>query len=342
MTNLTEVLKDPSWLPFQMDANWRQLEFARVADEALRSAAFLYAGFSGAIKERASFQLSEVLACDAEAGPHSAAVILHSAFCCSTLMARACDTPGKCLSLKEPDILMSLANAKRMLPRQNRESEFADLFKLILKLLSRRRHPTEKILLKPTNAANNLLPDFLAAASPLILMYSDLEGFLVSVLKKGEPGRNFVRVQYNIFSLDEESIAQIPQRQAMTFTDLQVAALVWKHQLGLFGRYLSHHPSKMRSLKDSSFLADKGAALRSASQHLGLGLSEGEIAAALSGPVFKRNSKFDASGFDSTQKIVEAEKIRDIYASDIGATLEWAETVDLGEKLLLPLPQPIV
>lgn len=54
-------------------------------------------------------------------------------------MARALDRPGKVLSLKEPDILMQLANARRMAGQNGHsESQISETEKLVLNLLGRR------------------------------------------------------------------------------------------------------------------------------------------------------------------------------------------------------------
>ena len=340
MYTLKDILSDPCWFPSQFDPAWQQLEFVRTDDETLRSSPFLDGRFSQGITERRDLPLATVARALEQEGPTPAemAVITHSAFCCSTLMAQACDQRGKCLSLKEPDIIMALANAKRMLPQAGRADEFPGLFHLVMTLLSRCHVPAEKILIKPTNAANNLLPEFVAAGLPVLMMYADLKDFLISVLKKGEACKKFIRTQYNIFALDQGALAQIPARQAMTFTDLQVATLVWMHQLGDFHRILQRAASGVRSLQDLDFLENKLAVLEDVRDFFALDLDAGELQEIVTGPVFSRNVKFAEDSFGSEQRRHEANSVWQRYSTEIQETLDWSKSVDLGEKLHLPLP----
>lgn len=135
-------------------------------------------------------------------------------------MARALDIPGQSLALKEPDILMGLAHAYRMAkidPARRKVDQSRDL---VLRLLARPHQGNEQILVKLTNTANNLAPMMAASDARIILLYGDLKGFLVSVLKKGEACKAFVRKQYSIFALDPEGVSGIPERQALGLTDL--------------------------------------------------------------------------------------------------------------------------
>jgi hypothetical protein len=48
----------------------------------------------------------------------------------------------------------------------------------------------------------------------VLVLHGDLRSFLVSVLKKGEACKAFVRTQYNIFGLDSGALASIPEQVA--------------------------------------------------------------------------------------------------------------------------------
>lgn len=135
---------------------------------------------------------------------------------------------------------MDLANAIRVNNKVKASTDYAEaLCRLVFGLLARPHQDGESVVVKPTNSANNLLPYAMAYNAKILALYGDLKSFLVSILKKGEQGRSFVRGQFNIFSLDPGGLAAIPQRQAMGLTDLQVAALICRSQMELFQRSLT-------------------------------------------------------------------------------------------------------
>ena len=255
-------------------------------------------------------------------------MIFHSAFCCSTLMAKALDSPDLCLALKEPHILMSLANAKRMMARSNRPSaEYDTLFRFVMHTLG--QIGERPILLKPTNAANNLLEDVINADGKVMFMFASLEDFLISVLKKGESCKSFIRTQYNIFSLDHCALAHIDQRQAMTYTDLQVVALIWRHQLELFECFRNDH----LILRDVDFLSKKTESMTQTVKALGLPHSNTDISTIINSDVFTLDSKFKLQIQNAAMKKNAAKAIRQRYKQEIDSTLKWATTLRLERDI---------
>ena len=84
--------------------------------------------------------------------------IFHSAFCCSTLLARALDVPGRSMGLKEPLVLNDLAQAA--LAAGTPAAVRAQL-EPILSLLARPFAPGETTVIKPSNVANVLIDQIL-------------------------------------------------------------------------------------------------------------------------------------------------------------------------------------
>jgi hypothetical protein len=334
MSNLAGTLDDPRWFPFEFDASFDNISFIFTTADDLRAAPFLDQRFLSQNMQRRQLSVSEVSTHLEGKKLEKLPMIFHSAFCCSTLMATALDHPDICLSLKEPQILMSLANAKRMMPRQNRApKDYKERFDIVIKLLSRRFQPEEQILLKPTNSVNNILTDVLSIGFPVVLMYASLEDFLISVLKKGEACKSFIRTQFNIFSLDQGALANIPQRQAMTFTDLQISALVWRHQLELFKKYHTSN-SSILTLRDKNFLGDKFDGLSKTSSALQLALANDVLKTISEGEVFRKNAKFGDQEMDGTQRQQDAASIKKRYAEELSFTLKWAQSVRLEGDVL--------
>lgn len=333
-----DLISDPAWFPCALDAEQDRIDFVRADRSMLAREAFLdERAFATLLPVRAS--LSELLAGSGSIAAQPPAFVFHSAFCCSTLLARALDAPGAVLALKEPNILMDLANALRVSARMRNSPEYANATcALVFKLLARPFVPGEHVVIKPTNAANNLLPCAVQQGSRILILYGPLRSFLVSVLKKGEPGRAFVRRQYNIFSLDDGGLGAIAARQAMGFTDLQVAALVWRSQMERFQVHLQNSPDgAILSLEFHALLANPERALKAVARHLGLKLEDSVLKRSAESEIFRKNAKFTDREYGATQRALEERDVEDRYAEELALIEKWAATMSLGIDIFLPL-----
>tara|TARA_R110002096_G_scaffold377527_2_gene571357 strand:- start:261 stop:1319 length:1059 start_codon:yes stop_codon:yes gene_type:complete len=346
MTTLDALLADPEWFPETLDTSGDMIRFARVTAAGLRATPFLDQRMAPIVTDRREAPLSQAVKTwrsDKARKTHTPAFIFHSAFCCSTLLARALDAPGTCLALKEPDILMALANALRVDETLKRDARAANqIVDFIFELLGRRFTGGERILLKPTNSANNLLPHALRLKAPSLALYGDLRSFLVSVIKKGEPCKAFVRLQYNIFSLDPGGLSAIPHRQAMGLTDLQVAAMIWRHQLELFTRELEQsRGNNPVSLDFRALLESPAECLAAVSRHLKLRHLPADLTQIANGPVFRQNSKDAQEEYDSARRDAEEAELDARHGETLDLIVPWAMGLNLGQAFDLPLPRPL-
>ena len=341
--NLTSVspdqlAHDPAWLPDRLDWKTRTVQFARLERAAIEREAFLDDRKASAPLATATIS---ALAPHVTAPIRPPAFIFHTAFCCSTLLARAVDHPGTALALREPNVTMDLANAYRMAGSDHERREIDAAKDIILALLSRAHQGDERVVIKPTNTANNLAPLIAQTTSPIIFLYGDLQGFLISVLKKGEACKAFVRTQYNIFALDKVGVAAIPQRQAISFTDLQIAALVWRHQMELFSQTLQSSTTLAKSLDFRTLLDRPQETLAAASDHFALSLSQASIAETVAGPVFATNSKFDDKSYDAGARARDENDLLSRHREEIAMIETWAANVQLAHAVPSPLPKPL-
>jgi hypothetical protein len=318
---------DPAWFPTGIDASRQEASFRRTSRHALSEAPFLDSRFVAPPPE-VRVPLAVLAQRFGAAAGRPPPTIFHTAFCCSTLLASALDRPGRVLALKEPDVLMQLANLRRVDPvHASDDARFAALGALVFAMLGRRFAPAEQVLVKPTNAANNLLPLAATLGGQVLLLRTELPDFLVSVIKKGEAGRWFVRHLFNIFRLDRPDIDGWPDRERMLLTDLQVAALVWQVQMDRYVDVLRDYAStgRVRTLPAAAILDRPAAALAAVDRFLGLGLGQAAIDEVLTGPVFSRHSKFRELDYDSTLRATERAAIAAVHEDVIETTLRWSE-----------------
>lgn len=339
--NVAQLVADPCWHVHGISDDLSRLTFLRVERSTLTAAPFLDERLPAP-----ATALRTAAAADIERVPGVARVapnfLFHTAFCCSTLLARCLDLPGTNLSLKEPRVLMDLGNARRMM-EPARIGTFQRSLGLAIRLLARPFVEGERVLVKPANVANNILGDILAASpgSRCVFLYSDLAGFLVSILKKGEAGRSFARHLFNIFALDHAMLRAIDHRAAMRLTDLQAAALVWLAQADYVLRALTADPARCRSLHCDVFLQRPSETLAAAANFLGLEFPRAALDAVASGPLFAHDSKNAERRHDAAARAREAQDMRARHGDSINATLDWARQWNAGRALPSRLPNPL-
>ncbi len=347
MREAANLWQNPSWFLKDIDLDQGNFEFRSASRTELSEASFLDDRFfnnqdSQNTRQARPTQRSPILQPatgsndipgfrlpfkDIPTSPRAPApgcFLFHTAFCCSTLLARVLDLPGKVLALKEPGVVMKLSNLNRMQGSAS-ASQLENLNQLTLQLLCRRFQPQEQILVKPTNAANNLLDPVLRSGARILLLYSDLPSFLVSVIKKGEPCRYFVRHLLNILRLDRADIDAWPERQRLLLTDLQVAALVWSIQIDLFEHILQTAPEQqVYSLNADTFLTYPAQTLTALNAFFELGYSPENLRQLKNNPRFKQHAKFSDKDYDTNIRLEERVQIETLHKEAIATTLDWA------------------
>jgi hypothetical protein len=155
MNEVTAIAGDYRWFPFRLDASATSIAFIRADRDDHRAVTFLDDELShrSGISRQVPVQELAPVARRLPANPCH--FIFHSAFCCSTLLARALDVPGKSMGLKEPLVLNDLVQAAMAAgaPGAIKSSALAP----ILSLLARPFAPGETVIVKPSNAANPLI-----------------------------------------------------------------------------------------------------------------------------------------------------------------------------------------
>jgi len=194
LSRIANLIGSPSWLLHEIDAAGGRLIFLPVARATLARAAFLDGRCPLAEGGAATCTIDEALAAAAEAGPPGPdRFVFHMSFCGSTLIARILDRPAKALVLREPNILVGLADWKAAQARAGRaDPRFAPMVALALASLRARWRPDEPVLIKPSNWVNNLLPELCAGDARAACIQIEPRPFLRAVFRGGRERMAFI------------------------------------------------------------------------------------------------------------------------------------------------------
>ena len=253
LSAIDRIEADNDWLPHRLDLRGRSVEFVRIPREVFTAPGFLFEYTPTDASERLSVPLSRIDDISVDSMPLH--FIFHTAFCRSTLLARALNIDGISIGLSEPGIIADLASAG---------PQARGLQAPILRLLSRRRDGAKAVFIKPTNHANRIIPELLDAApdARAVLMTNPLAPFLQSVRKRGLMGHRWGRKLF----LELQSYAGIdfgmPPEEMFAMTDLQTAGAAWL----LHQNYLTNIASKsgndrVRILDGDYFNSHRGETL---------------------------------------------------------------------------------
>ncbi|HEX8445233.1 MAG TPA: hypothetical protein VF649_01350 [Sphingomonas sp.] len=337
-SDLVAIVRDPAWLADRYDTDQDVVHFRHVSRDAHRAATFLTDEYLPVGR------IVPVPRTTALAGAGSVAslnFILHSAFCCSTLLARAVDVEGAAMGLKEPVILNDLVGWKR---RGGDPRAVARALDGALTLLARPFNVGEAVVVKPSNIVNCLAPAMLAmrAEARALLLHAPLRIFLTSVAKKGMWGRLWVRellagqLRDGMVDLGFDGDAYFRQ------TDLQVAAVGWLAQQALFARLIATYGGdRVRSLDSDALMAAPTAVMKQLITLFGMTVDAEGVEKIVAGPAFNRHSKFGTT-FNSRARSGEYRDAGAAHAEEIDKVALWAEAVAVQAGVPMRLGAPLL
>lgn len=322
---LPDVILDPEWIPHTFDAGGASLTFVHLPRDARKDLMFLSDEHFAGNFAKADFPAAAVAAEIGGAPRAPLHFIFHTSYCCSTLLANALDVPGATGVLKEPDVLINLANRLiRSDDQANRQR-----LELVLRLLERPFAPAEAVIVKPTNFANRLLENVLAQrpGSKAVLLHSDLETFLRSLLKRGMFGRIFGRKLFTQLRGWSPLDFGYGPDELMQLTDVQAAALAWLMQIHHFDTMARAFPDRVLVLDSPTLLAEPAAAIDKVQTLFELGLDQSQIQAIATGPVFSKHSKFSDRDYSTYAREKEHKVATETHAEELEMVVKWIDAV---------------
>jgi hypothetical protein len=331
------VVRDPEWLPHRYEEGTDRIHFVHAPRQEHRTATFLTDEYLAEAGNPVVIPRREALG----AAPAAAPVhfIFHSAYCCSTLLARALDIEGVAMGLKEPQILNDLQGWRG---RGGAPAKIAEALDGSLTLLARPFMAGEAVVIKPSNLVNALAPAMLAMRpqAKALLLYAPLPLYLASIAKKGMWGRLWVRELFVKIAGDGMLDYGFSGEEIMRQTDLQIAAIGWLGQHRQFAALAAKlGPERVRTLNSELLIARPAEAVAALADLYGLDIDASAAARIAAGPAFTSHSK-GGGAFGRDERVAEQKQSAAVHAEEVEKVTIWAEAVakSAGQSFALPSP----
>lgn len=311
-------LADAAWFPADLHVPNRAFGFLRIDGNVLERSTFLDNRIDAPLDAAVAVPVDDVAHV---APPTRMGWLLHTSFCCSTLLARMLHTGAEQVSLREPLVLRRLADARRS------GWPVDDFVRPAIALLGRPWSAGGMVVVKPTHVALNIAPALLAASNaPALVLTSSLDDFLVSNIKK------LPETQARIPELAERALAasgfgrSLPG-EALAPPDLMAAAaLQWAAQRALCAEITLRAGGRLRWLDAASLLAEPEAAALAAARWLGSTVDDSRLRERAR-DALARHAKATSRPYGPAARDAEAGMIRDRYGPAIHAARRWFDRV---------------
>ena len=335
--DVRSVISDGRWLAHRYDETHDAVHFVRLSREDHQRITFLTDSEIGEAR-KVVLARAECLAAVKTLAPQTPRLIFHSAYCCSTLLARAFDLPGAAMGIKEPQILNDVIGLRL---RGGDPRQVAAALDIALWLLARPLANGEINVIKPSNVVNPMIPAIFAMRPDTrsLLLHAPLEAYLGSVARKEIEGRAWVReLMWKLIRLGQAERFGFTEEDLYRQTDLQVAALGWLAQQALFADLAAKHGQQLRTIDSETLTARPGECM-AALGHLFQIELDGEAVASV--PAFREHSK-DRGAYGAAERAAERESGLAIHAREIAMVLEWSRVVADHADVPLNLPDPLI
>lgn len=331
------VVQDPSWFPASIDGFSGRVGFVRTNRVILSALSFVDGREPLARPEGSETRHSlEVLAAASQERPpgpsRSWNFIFHTGFCCSTLLASCLDREGACLALKEPGLTLDLAEAMRCaLPLCQGHERRAAALALSLDLLARPFAGAERVVIKPSNAANALIPEIAALepASRFVFLRPSLKEFLIAVAKGGQPRRRFARrlLAARVPEARLDALRWLPPRSELfRLNDLQIAAVLWAFQVCEFESFTRKFPNAhVLPLECETLLKNPHKTTARVARFFGLPPEDKRDARRRLARIMARHAKGQEFAYGPEKRRAEFRAIEKYLGAALEETLAWAE-----------------
>ena len=323
-----DLVRDAQWLAQGFDPSGRAMHFVHVPRPKLRDLSFLT---DQALREcdRRTIALDLVERCVPHIDQVPVHYVFHTAFCGSTLLARALEALGVGVSLKEPGLLTNLLY---YLGRWN-DGDDQRRVGLTVDMLARPIDGAPATIVKPSCFASPLAPALLAArpSSRAIFLSGSLRDFLAAVAKRSIRGRTWGRRAFADAARHIPLDFNFTSSELLELTDLQIAGLAWltrTHFLSQTAAMLG--PARVLEVQFDDFIRAPRPTLTRIAHFLGGDCGEDQLRETIAGPVFALHAKHPGRAYTMADRDEEMAAAMAAHGEEIETVAGWVEAVASG------------
>jgi hypothetical protein len=283
------IASDPRWFPYFLDLASDALLLVRMEEEALRAASFLDQRGLPQGAERRQVPWAAAAVSMPQDARRDVQYIFHIGHVGSTLLSRLLGELGSVLSLREPLLLRSFADALgsgRWDPAEAQRRVAG-----LNALLSRCFRPGQRTLVKATSFTSEIADRLVPEGSRALLLHAGPRAYIETILG-GDASRQ------ELAMLTPSRIGRLATRcpglvlDPAALGEAQKAALGWACEMTSLARSAAAlGPERVLWLDFDAFLARPAETLAAAADFLGAPIAPGEAEALCAGPLMRRYSK---------------------------------------------------
>jgi hypothetical protein len=351
---VNDVILNPNYLAYKLNFENETVEFLHVEIDELQQLSFLRRDAFDIKRESIDVPLAQLVdlvnSPNHEISDNPPRFIFHTAFCASTFLSRCLDVRGVSICLREPQILLDAANAKRLQwESRSCNLNYTHLPKLALALLQKHVNigggTAKKLLIKPINSINNIIPELLnvSPASKSLMMYTDARNFLLSTMSKGEAAKQTVRAMFDLIRCDFPHLTNLSLSNAIHMSDLKLILTFWRLQIDQAESVMKTFGAAHRisSVYAESVIDDLSDTLIGANEILELGLSDEQLQSIVVDDRRYQDAKNVAQRFSPAERAERYQAIENISGADFQNAYQWMlqsnPSVSLQPQLSSPL-----
>ncbi|WP_156839815.1 hypothetical protein [Novosphingobium aquimarinum] len=326
--SLAEMLAAPQLLPHALDETGARILLLQFEEQTLREASFLDQRSVGP-QPRGSWQdLETVLAAIDPKAPDDADYIFHLGHVGSTLIARLLGAVEGVLALREPQILRSLAEIESQRHRVECPWDPALIDARIAKLrrlLARRFHPGERVIVKATSFASQIATCLLAPDAKALFLQVSAASYLQTILAGENSRKEAVLLAPKRLVRLEQLLPDMPWR-LWSMREGELIALGWLVEMLTLDDAARQLPGGCVHRVDfDAFLAEPIGQMLAMARHVSLPLDEAAAQRLVEGPLMTRYSKAPEHSYSPQLRHDLQRQAAQEHRAAIAQALTWLE-----------------
>jgi hypothetical protein len=316
---LDALASDPDIHFHDFDLTQRTATLVRLSEAELRAASFLDARALSADSRGLVVPIEAFIDAAEKVPAHAYDAMFHVAHCGSTLVSRLLGALPYNLPKREPLVWLGCSLYARRHQVAITERAWGRLFNATSRTLARRHRDSDRVLLKSTSVAANLLPWVLGTdqSQRAICVTMTFESWIANLLDDADARADVLgRSAHNLYDLH-----RVTPREELVETglsELEALAACWLAPMRWFAGGVRLFPERTRIITTEQLLEHPNVGLAALAAFLDLHAEVEQIQAVVEGPLLREYSKTPGTAYDAAAAARKLAAARERHAEEIG------------------------